>query len=742
MMRRDLFKLLAETSHLFITDAGRHLDDCINATLERISRAFAVDRAYLFQVDMLSATVSNTHEWCAEGIEPVIDELQGIPFEGARWWMSQMHANLPINLAGLDELPADAEFERQILEPQGIRSLLVLPLFDRQRLVGFAGLDHVRSERVWSADEIDVLQVVVSTFTHGFARKAMDERLELAVTVFQNSDESIFVTDDKRRILTVNPMFSTLTGYSAEEVMGSVPDFLAAETSDDMTRAEIWETCRRSGAWRGQIWNRRKDGSAYLARLTLSTVTSRNGLGERFVGVFSDVTLVHEQAQRLAHLAFHDALTRLPNRNLLRERMDRELKLARRAEIGLAVCYLDLDTFKVLNDRFGHEYGDELLIEMGRRMHGTLRAHDTVARLGGDEFVLVLPGVRSRADAEVWINRILASLSLPYPTPDGGEIRMTASLGVRFVLPGEKITDTDMLLRQADQAMYNAKQDGGGRAHFFDTARDLEVTLRKDSVARVMRAIAAGEMTLQFQPIVHLATGQLSFAEALVRWQHPERGLLPPAAWIPGIEHSPAIDALGIWVMEKALEQAAEWSRVGIDAGVSVNVSGHQLRDPSFVDAVRLALARYPELAPSKLKVEVLESAAFVEFDAVLSTIQGCRALGVEVALDDFGTGYSSLTLLKQLPASSLKIDRSFVSGMLQNSGDMEIVRGVIELARAFGRTSIAEGVETPEVAEALHALGCDFVQGYVYSPPLWVDDFKRWSTARVAIPTRTDAKP
>ena len=728
-IREDLLALLARTASTFIARPTSELDANIDRTLAAIGAMFDVDRAYVFTLSPDGGIMDNSHEWCAPGVEPQIANLKGLPADIAPWWMGELRAGRAINLTSLDDLPPDATAERGILEPQGIRSLLVLPLVWRGNLDGFAGFDHVRGERRWTEEEIEVLRVVVSSFAQGFERRRIDEQLELAASVFRNAHEGIFVTDAQERILEVNPTFTEITGYPRDEVLGRTPNLLSSGRHGPDFYEAMWGAINSNGLWRGELWNRRKDGTLYLERLTVSAVRDASGRVERYVGVFGDITRLREQAERLEQLAYQDALTKLPNRALLGDRMEQALAQARRGGSMLAVGYLDLDLFKPVNDRHGHAAGDRLLVEMAQRLKGTLRSGDTVARLGGDEFVVILPGLRSREECEALVDRLLRAVAEPYEVADGHVATMSASIGIRLVPPDD--ADADTLLRQADQAMYAAKQEGRGRAHFFDAERDRQVVMRRDQIARVGRGIAEREMVLHFQPVVDLRSGMVRFAEALVRWRRPDEGMLPPGEWLSAIEETPVVAELGDWVLDEALRRCGAWGAIGLCGGVSVNVSAFELRDQAFPDRVRRALDRHPGVHPSWLKLEVLESAALADIAAVTATMDACRAMGVEFALDDFGTGYSSLTYLKRLPATTLKIDRSFVANMLEDAGDRAIVTGVVELARVFDRASVAEGVESTAHVEALRELGCDMGQGYGIAPPMPADAFTDWLKPR-----------
>ena len=614
-LREELLSLLAGTTSDFIVRPAAEIDATIDHALDMVGRMFGVDRSYVFLFDREGETMSNSHEWCAPDVSPQREGLQGIPVSVAPWWMGELRAGRPINLASLGELPPEATGEREILEPQGIRSLLVLPMTWRGHLDGFVGFDHVRSERAWTEEEIAVLRIITSTFAQGFERRRLDAGLR-------------------------------------------------------------------------------------------------------------------EREARLQQMAYYDALTKLPNRALLADRMEQALVQLRRAGRMLAVCYMDLDSFKPVNDVHGHDAGDRLLVEMAHRLKSVVRSGDTVARLGGDEFVLLLPGLAHARECEQLVDRVLRSVAEPFEVAPGHAVSLSASVGVRLVPPDD--ADPDTLLRQADRAMYAAKQQGRNRSHLFDADRDREVVRRREQVARIVSGIRAGEMELHYQPVVDLSSGAIRYAEALVRWNHPERGLLAPGEWLPAIIDHESIAALGDWVLEAALAQAERWAAQRLCGGVSVNVSAYELRSPAFVGQLAVALGRHPGLAPGALRFEVLESAALPDMAAAGAVMHACSALGVPFSLDDFGTGYSSLTYLKRLPATTIKIDASFVRGMLVDPADEAIVLGVIGLARVFGRESVAEGVETPQLIAALRKAGCGLAQGYAIAPPMPAARFEAWAGAHV----------
>jgi diguanylate cyclase (GGDEF)-like protein len=433
--------------------------------------------------------------------------------------------------------------------------------------------------------------------------------------------------------------------------------------------------------------------------------------------------------RRLEQMAFEDSLTGLPNRVLLGRRLQHALEQARASGMMLAVCYLDLDFFKRVNDNYGHAAGDELLVLMADRLREALRPVDTLARLGGDEFVVVLPELTS-LDQVLQIGQDLLDLiARPCTISAGITVAVSTSLGVRIVPPDD--ADPDLLLRQADQAMYGAKRAGRSRIQLFDTSLEKRENQRRAEILAISEAISAGHLRLFVQPIMDLISGEVRCAEALVRWQHPQRGLLAPDRWLPHIIDQPEVSALGAWVLNASLTVAGLWRRAGMNLAISVNVSARELQDPGFVEQLAELLGRHQDVPPSALKLEVLETAAFENLARARETMHRCLALGVGFALDDFGTGYSSLTYLRELPISSIKIDRSFVSPMLHRPEDRQIVGSVIGLAHGFDRLCVAEGIETPAHIELLRSMGCDWGQGYGLARPMPAEAFESWLLAR-----------
>lgn len=560
-------------------------------------------------------------------------------------------------------------------------------------------------------------------------RKQAERKLLLAASVFASTQEGILITDQDANILEVNPAFTRLTGYAREEVLGKNPHILKSDRHDAEFYSDLWRALRENGLWRGEIWNRRKDGSLYLEWLTISAVTDKAGEPTHYIGAFFDITLVKQQERRLEYLAYFDPLTGVPNRVLLADRMRQAIAHARRQECLFAVGYLDLDAFKPINDQFGHAVGDGLLVEVAQRIRGALREGDTVARLGGDEFVVLLLDLERTEECFSTLRRLLNKIAEPLTVQDH-RLAITASIGASLFPLDD--ADPDTLLRHADQAMYQAKQAGKNRFHLYDHAADSHARARLEKLARIGEALERREFVLFYQPKIDLRSGRVIGAEALIRWQHPELGLVPPMDFLPLIESHVLVQQVDHWVMEEALRQMAEWAGLGLDLSVSVNVTAQSLQAADFCQDIATLLARFPGIDPCRYQLEILESAALDDIEYISQVMRACQDMGLRFALDDFGTGYSSLIYLKHLPAEVLKIDQSFVRDMLEDAEDLAIVEGVIGLARAFRRQVVAEGVETIAHGAHLLRLGCDIAQGYGIARPMpaakipgWIKEWK-----------------
>jgi diguanylate cyclase (GGDEF)-like protein/PAS domain S-box-containing protein len=576
----------------------------------------------------------------------------------------------------------------------------------------------------WREDDGSVGGIIL--FAEDITRQMeTEERLRLAASVFTNAREGITITDPAGAILEVNDMFTRITGYRREEVLGRNPSLLKSGLHSKEFYDEMWRALAKEGHWSGEIWNKSKDGDIFAEMLTITAVHDAAGKLLQYVALFSDITQLKKHAQQLEHITHYDVLTSLPNRALLGDRLHQAMAQANRRKQVLVVAYLDLDGFKEVNDQYGHDAGDRLLTSLAFNMKCVLREGDTLARLGGDEFVAVMLDL-DNAEASVPALALLLEAASERVQIGDLSLCVSASIGVTFYPQAEEV-DPDLLLRQADQAMYQAKLAGGNRYHIFDPDHDQSVRGRHENLEHIRLALAAHEFVLYYQPKVNMRTGKVVGVEALVRWQHPIRGLLPPGMFLPVIEdHLLAIE-LGEWVIDSALAQIEAWDAAGLEMPVSVNVSALQLQQADFVDRLGKLLAAHPGVKPFSLEIEVLETSALQDVVQTSQVLNACHSIGVAFALDDFGTGYSSLTYLKRLPASILKIDQSFVSDMLEDPENLNILEGILGMASAFQRQVVAEGVETVEHGLMLLQLGCELAQGYGIARPMPACDLPIW---------------
>jgi diguanylate cyclase (GGDEF)-like protein/PAS domain S-box-containing protein len=560
-------------------------------------------------------------------------------------------------------------------------------------------------------------------------RKQVEAELRIAAVAF-DSLEGMMVTDANSKILRVNSAFTACTGYTAEEIVGQTPRLLQSGRHDAAFFREMWATIRRVGGWQGEIWDRRKNGEVYPKWLTISAVKGDDGIVSHYVGTHYDITERKIAEEKIRELAFFDALTRLPNRTLLLDRLKHAISVSAESATCGALLFIDLDHFKTLNDTLGHDKGDKLLQEVARRLAACVHESDTVARVGGDEFVVVLGHLHeNRQEAAIQTEavgeKIIAVLGSRYQL-DEVEYRSTASIGATL-FSGHQAS-IDELLKQADLAMYKSKERGRNAMCFFDPVMQTVVVERAALEADLRKAIEENQFVLHFQAQV-IDGDRITGAEALARWQHPQRGIVPPADFIPLAEETGLIIPLGNWILETACTQLARWATQPGMAHftIAVNVSAHQLREPDFVDTV-LAIVRRTGAEANNLKLELTESVLVDNVQDIIEKMSALKATGVLFSLDDFGIGYSSLSYLKRLPLDQLKIDRSFVRDVLIDPNDAAIAKTIVALAQSLGLGVIAEGVETEAQLDFLASAGCHAYQGFYFCRPLPIDDFETFA--------------
>ncbi|MBP6058395.1 MAG: PAS domain S-box protein [Nitrosomonas sp.] len=569
------------------------------------------------------------------------------------------------------------------------------------------------------------LQATVRDITQ---QKNAEEQLRLAAGVFAHAREGIMIMNADFILINVNAAFTYITGYEHDDVIGKKPGILKSDRHSIDFYASMYQSLDGKGHWYGEIWNRRKNGEVYAALLNISQILSKDGETRHFVGIFTDITYIKTHQRELEHLAHYDILTGLPNRVLLTTRLQQAMALTKRLNKFIAVVFIDLDGFKAINDRYGHETGDKLLINIAKNMKYSFRKVDTLARIGGDEFIAVFQSLNSKTDCEPFVRRILTSVTKPIVINEQ-TLNITASIGISLY-PQDEDASPDLLLRQADQAMYEAKLAGKNRFHFFDAAHDQLIRNQNLNLKRIKLALDQREFVLYYQPKINLRTGHVFGVEALIRWQHPEKGLLAPASFLPNLENHPFNIELGEWVIDTALTQIETWQTMDIHMQISVNVGAQQLQQSDFFTKLSICLENHPHVQPHQLELEVLETSALEDITHVTNLIESCNKIGVGFVLDDFGTGYSSLSYLKRLPIRLIKIDQSFVRDMLKDKEDLAIIKGVLDLASVFHRNVVAEGIETAQHHRLLISLGCELGQGYGIAQPMPTEAFPAWLSA------------
>ncbi|MFZ2889340.1 bacteriohemerythrin [Sulfuricurvum sp.] len=572
-----------------------------------------------------------------------------------------------------------------------------------------------------SGNLLGVLSVGRNITERKLAEKLLQEQKEEFETIFNISRDGIAVLDLESNFLDFNEAYLEMTGYTRGELLTKSCIGLSAPEDHDRAINALMTVMKKGFLTNFEKTCIVKNGKHVVINMAIALMPDR----QKLLISTKDITEAKAQEQKLQYIAHYDALTGLPNRILLSDRLQQAMMQASRNRTMIAVVYLDLDGFKAINDLYGHEVGDILLSTLASRMKQTLRNGDTIARLGGDEFVAIFPDLKEHEECVSMLIRLLSVTSHTVMI-DGVSMNVSASLGVSFFEEGNDI-DPDQLLRQADQAMYQAKLSGKNRYHIFDTVQDRTIRTHHESLEAIELALTNNQFQLYYQPKVNMKTGEVIGAEALIRWNHPEKGILAPRAFLPMIEdHILSVD-VGYWVIEEAMRQLTVFKRAGLQLSISVNVDALQLQQEDFVSHLKTLMEHYPEIREGDLEFEILETSALEDIDGISKIMHECGKIGIHFSLDDFGTGYSSLTYLKRLPAKILKIDQSFVKGMLGDPDDLAILDGVVGLSVAFRRHLIAEGVESREHGEMLLNLGCMNAQGYAIARPMLPENFMEW---------------
>lgn len=549
------------------------------------------------------------------------------------------------------------------------------------------------------------------------------EQLNLFSHVFENAMEGIMVTDNKANIQSVNPAFSAITGYSADEAIGANPRILRSDRHTPPFYKTMWKSLLTDDCWHGEIWNRRKNGEAYPSLQTISAIKNSGGNTEHYVAVFHDITNIKKSEEEVKYLAYHDALTGLPNRLLFNDRLGQAIVNVRRHKICGAVFFIDIDDFKKINDGMGHAVGDLFLQGVALRLLETMHEDETVVRIGGDEFAIILNKIDSKLDAVELAEKIIRSLEEPFLLK-GHDVYISASIGITF-FPGDG-ENLDTIVKNADAAMYRAKSKGKNGYRLFEPDMNGKAGKRLTLESEMRKALAREEFVVYYQPKVDIDTGRVVGSEALVRWLHPEKGMISPGDFIPIAEETGLIIPIGEWVLETSCRQNVEWQRNSYPKiTTAVNLSSLQFNGVDLVDNIESVLQR-TSLDPSLLDIEITESMLMGDMETTIAILHKLSDMGIRLSIDDFGTGYSSLNYLKRFEIDTLKIDRSFVFDIGVDPNSIAIVSAIIMLGHTLGLNVVAEGVETWEQMEFLNENGCDQIQGYLFSPPLPEESFSK----------------
>ncbi|OIN29132.1 hypothetical protein AWH66_2007860 [Vibrio barjaei] len=552
-----------------------------------------------------------------------------------------------------------------------------------------------------------------------------EEELRMSASVFDNTREGILILDNLGLVRRVNEAFISANDYSREELLGHSLESMIDESESQVRYAELKQKVLSNGFWRGELWLVRKDGQAYPELVSITAVRDSQNRLSNVVALFTDISRLKEQEKQLELLALYDPLTKLPNRNLLVTKVSELLKFN---EFGryMAVLFIDLDDFKKINDSFGHEVGDEALKLLASTLSKNIPSNDILVRWGGDEFIIILNNVRNETKVKSYASKLLNIIStMRFKTDLIHPQSFSASIGVTMT-EADSVTDIEHLIRQADLAMYESKLQGGNSMAFFNPEHDRSKRKQHAKKRQLEQAVSENELELYFQPKMNLRSNEVVGAEALLRWNHPDKGVLTPEQFLFDIETPSLQCEIGDWVMTQAVHQVSEWMKCGMDIQLSINVSSYQLDDINFTSRLRALLSQY-KVPPSYVQIEILESSALELVERAQAVIERCQSFGVSVAIDDFGTGYSTLSYLRDLPADVLKVDKSFIIGLQKDSKNWGLLKAVMSLASTFDKTVVAEGLEDWDAKELLLEVGCEIAQGYAIARPMKIEQFNRW---------------
>ena len=653
------------------------------------------------------------HKWSMPGFSNPSKNFEHINFKEAslKRWHDVLKEGNPV-FGDIKDLP---DYERKVLKQHDTQSIVIVPLFSGSIWWGNMIIERCHDLMKTTPQELGSLMAVGRSISVAIQKCSANKRLHQAKIAFDSASEGIIILDINACITGVNKGFVDITGYSEDDVLGTTPIIL------DANNHKIWKELSQEGKWHGEVENKRKNGESYQVWINVTAVKNEDGFIINYVIVFEDITESKRSQSQLHALVNHDPLTGLPNRRLFNELLDQAIKIAERDNYQVAVLFIDLDRFKAINDSLGHQVGDKLLREVSDRISRCLRKNDVLARLGGDEFIVMLDNIYQQEQAELIAKMIIHSLQVEFNI-NNSEIFSTASIGIS-IFPQDG-SDVDSTIKAADMAMYQIKNKGKNNYCFYSAELSKTVVERFIVESQLRRALERNQFEVYYQPQVSLINGDIIGAEALIRWHHPELGIVSPAKFIPVAEETGLIVPIGEWVLRQAALQAKEWIKVGQPMQwIAVNVSGIQIMRSNFADTVYGVLIE-TNCPANMLELEITESTVMQNTEYVIDTLNRIKQLGVRLAIDDFGTGYSSLSNLKRLPLDKIKIDQSFVRGLPDDLDDAGITNAIYAMAKSLGFSVIAEGVETTAHADFLKNMGCEEAQGYLYSKPITTTDF------------------
>lgn len=653
------------------------------------------------------------YKWSVPSLGAANRERKTINFDDARFnrWKEALQNGEPI----FGDINSLTVAESKVLQQHDAQSIVIIPLFLDKEWWGNLMIERCDGLSKTTPQELGALMAVGRSLGVAIQRENVGKRLNQAKIAFDSATEGIMIIDDDAHIIAINKGYTDITGFSENEVLGSKPKLLQAD------RKDLWRILLDHEKWSGEISDHRKNGEAYQASLTITAVKNKKGKIVNYVGVFADITETKRSQDKLYALVNHDPLTGLPNRRLLNELLEHSIRRAAREKYQIGLLFIDLDRFKAINDSLGHDVGDKLLQEVSARINQSIRESDIVARLGGDEFVVMVDMINQTEDAAIIAKKIIHALQIEFII-EGKEIFIGASIGISM-FPKDG-ADVDHLIKAADIAMYQVKSQGKNHHCFYSDDLSKSAIERFNMENQLRHALERNQLEVYYQPQVSITSGEIIGAEALIRWNHPELGLISPAKFIPVTEETGLIVQIGEWVLRQAALQATYWTKHGYEIQwVSVNVSAVQIMRSNFADTVYGMLIE-TDCDPSILELEITESTVMHNTEYVIDTFNRIKQLGLKLAIDDFGTGYSSLSHLKRLPLDKIKIDQSFVRGLPEDLDDVAIAKAIYAMANSLGLTVIAEGVETLAQADFLLNMGCEEAQGYLYSKAISAEEF------------------